>query len=102
MSGPCIAYVADFAVSMAIDKYAKVPSGHPFGSQLGVNLAVGFPPPLVVRSTSLGPDFPVWKLEIGAGIQFHGGGDPSSLRPNAICIIQLCDNLYLVGGCHDL
>lgn len=36
MSGPRIAYVADFAVSMAIDKYAKVPAGRAFGSQLGV------------------------------------------------------------------
>jgi hypothetical protein len=37
MSGRALAYLADFAGQMATRKYGKVPLGHSFGSQLGVN-----------------------------------------------------------------
>ena len=39
MSDRELAYIADFTGQMATRKYAKVRIGHPFGSQLGVNLA---------------------------------------------------------------
>lgn len=36
MSDRELRYLTDFAALMATRKYGKVPSGHPFGSQLGV------------------------------------------------------------------
>jgi hypothetical protein len=37
MSDRELMYLTDFAALMATRKYEKVPSGHPFGSQLGVH-----------------------------------------------------------------
>jgi hypothetical protein len=49
MSDRALAYLTDFTALMATRKYGKVPSGHPFGSQLGVNFGGWETRPMVVR-----------------------------------------------------